>query len=157
MQFAEIVPNMARELHRFGLLRSWNPENGSHGHADQWALSGRRFNPSVHYPTYGSVVSWQKGFVRPFLRMSSSEARSTAGSAEAGAGILGLQHNSFEMLADPNAAQFTVRDITPNGMKSERIDRRRKMLTAVDDLRARLSCSRKPSTCWTNITRRPST
>ena len=138
VQFAEIVPNMARELHRFGLLRSWNPENGSHGHADQWALSGRRFNPSVHYPTYGSVISWQKGFrsaLPPYVQLGSSIDRRFGGG---GAGILGLQHNSFEMLADPNAAQFAVRDITPpNGMKSERIDRRRKMLTAVDDLQRR--------------------
>ena len=35
VQFTEIVPRMAAELGRFGLLRSWNPLNGSHGTADQ--------------------------------------------------------------------------------------------------------------------------
>src|SRR5688500_9672013 len=45
VKFTDIVPNMARELNRFALLRSWNPQNGSHGSADQWVMSGRRFNP----------------------------------------------------------------------------------------------------------------
>ena len=31
VQFTEIVPNMAKELKRFALLRGWNPKNGSHG------------------------------------------------------------------------------------------------------------------------------
>ncbi|MCH8830728.1 MAG: DUF1501 domain-containing protein, partial [Planctomycetes bacterium] len=58
VKFTEIVPNMARELKRFALLRGWNPKNGSHGSADQWVMSGRRFNPAVAYPTYGAVVSY---------------------------------------------------------------------------------------------------
>ena len=138
VQFTDICPNMARELHRFGLLRSWNPENGSHGHADQWLLSGRAFNPAVHYPTYGSVISQVKGFksaLPPFVQLGNSMDRRFGGGQS---GILGLQHNPFEMIADPNAKQFTVRDITPPaGIVSERLDRRRKMLTAVDDLQRR--------------------
>ncbi len=138
VQFTDICPNMARELHRFGLLRSWNPANGSHGHADQWLLSGRAFNPAVHYPTYGSVISQVKGFksaLPPFVQLGNSMDRRFGGGQS---GILGLQHNPFEMIADPNAKQFTVRDITPPaGIVSERLDRRRKMLTAVDDLQRR--------------------
>src|SRR5262245_54339729 len=34
VQFADVIPNLASNLHRFALLRSWNPENGSHGIAD---------------------------------------------------------------------------------------------------------------------------
>ncbi len=64
VQFTEIVPTMAKELNRFGLLRSWNPQNGSHGTADQFVMSGRKFNAGVHYPTFGSVVGWQKGLRR---------------------------------------------------------------------------------------------
>ena len=138
VQFTEIVPNMARELHRFGLLRSWNPENGSHGHADQWVLSGRRFNPSVHYPTYGSVVSMTKGFrtaLPPFVQLGTSLDQRFGGGQS---GILGLQHNPFTMVADPNQKQFMVRDITPPaGIVNERLDRRKKMLSAVDELQRR--------------------
>jgi hypothetical protein len=135
VQFTEILPNMARQLHRYALLRSWNPENGSHGVADQFAMSGRKFNPAVHYPTFGSVVSWHKGFksaLPPFVQLGTSIDRRFGGGL---AGILGLEHNPFEMTADPNGKNFTVRDISPPAnITGERIDRRKKMLTAIDDL-----------------------
>ncbi|MCA9066066.1 MAG: DUF1501 domain-containing protein [Planctomycetaceae bacterium] len=135
VQFTEIVPNMARELKRFALLRSWNPENGSHGVADQFAMSGRKFNASLPYPTYGSVVSWYKGFqsaLPPFVQLGSSIDRRFGGGS---AGVLGLEHNPFEILADPNGKSFSVRDISfPSGVDRERVDRRRRMLTAIDDL-----------------------
>lgn len=135
VQFSEILPNMARELKRYALLRSWNPENGSHGVADQFAMSGRKFNAALHYPTYGSVMSWHRGFrtaLPPFVQLGSSIDRRFGGGS---AGILGLEHNPFEILADPNAKGFNVRDISfPSGVTSDRVDRRKRMLTAVDSL-----------------------
>ncbi|HUG92905.1 MAG TPA: DUF1501 domain-containing protein [Planctomycetaceae bacterium] len=135
VQFTDVVPTMARELGRFGLLRSWNPQNGSHGTADQWVLSGRKFNPAMHYPTYGSVVSWHQGFktaLPPFVQLGDQVDRRFGGGM---AGILGLEHNPFEMLADPSAAKFNVRDITPPaGVTMDRVERRRKMLAVVDEL-----------------------
>lgn len=137
VQFTEIVPNMARELNRFALLRSWNPQNGSHGAADQFVMSGRKFNPGIAYPTYGSVVSWQKGFktaLPPFVQLGDNVDQRFGGGMS---GILGLEHNPFEVLADPNAKQFDVRDITPpQGVTNARIDRRQRMLASIDALQA---------------------
>ena len=62
VKFTEVAPNLARELKRFALLRSWNPRNGSHGTADYIVMSGHAFNPNLVYPTFGSVVSHEKGF-----------------------------------------------------------------------------------------------
>lgn len=144
VQFTEIVPNMARELNRFALLRSWNPENGSHGSADQFVMSGRKFNPSLPYPTFGSVVSWHKGFksaLPPFIQLGNQVDSRFGGGMP---GILGLEHGAFEVLADPNATKFDVRDITPpQGVASERIDRRRRMLSTIDDLQR--SAERQPA------------
>ena len=135
VQFTEVCPNMARELGRFGLIRSWNPENGSHGHADQIMMSGRKINQTVHYPTFGSVVGWHQGFksaLPPFVQMGTNIDNRFGGGMP---GILGLQNGPFQMNADPNQKQFSVSDITPpSGVTLERIDRRRKMLTAVDQL-----------------------
>ena len=132
VQFTDILPNMARSLNRYALLRSWNPENGSHGVADQFAMSGRKFNPALRYPTYGSVVSWYKGFktaLPAFVQLGTSIDRRFGGGS---AGIMGLEHNPFEILADPNAKGFNVRDISfPNGVTSNRVDRRTQ---DVDDL-----------------------
>ncbi len=135
VQFTEICPNMATHQKRFALLRGWNPQNGSHGTADQYVMSGRKFNQAVPYPTYGSVISHQKGFktaMPPFMQLGSSIDRRFGGGSS---GILGLEHGPFEMIADPNAEKFTVRDITPpQGITMERVERRRKMLERVDAL-----------------------
>jgi uncharacterized protein (DUF1501 family) len=138
VQFSEICPNMAAELRRFAVLRGWNPRNGSHGLADAWMMSGRPFNPAVTYPCYGSVVSRYKGFrtaVPPFVQIGSSiDHRFNGGTA----GLLGLAHNPFEVLADPNADRLNVRDITPPaGVTPRRVDVRRRMLGAIDELQQR--------------------
>jgi uncharacterized protein (DUF1501 family) len=133
--FTEILPRMAREQKRFALLRGWNPENGSHGVADQFAMSGRKLNQAIHYPCYGSVTSYHKGFktaLPPFVQLGSSIDRRFGGGS---AGILGLEHSPFEIHADPNAKNFTVRDITPpTGVTLERVDRRRGILEKIDSL-----------------------
>ncbi len=135
VQFTEIVPNMAKELQRFAVLRGWNPQNGSHGTADQWVMSGRRFNAAMAYPTYGSVVSYMKGFksdLPPFVQLGSQVDRRYGGGMS---GILGLEHMPFEMLEDPNGATFTVRDISPpKGVDMSRVDRRQRMLARLDDV-----------------------
>jgi hypothetical protein len=135
VQFTEILPNMAKELKRFAVLRGWNPKNGSHGTADQWVMSGRRFNPAVGYPTYGSVVSYHKGFksaMPPFVQLGDQVDHRFGGGT---AGVLGLEHNPFEMLADPNAKKFDVRDITPpQSVGMDRVHRRRKILAKIDAL-----------------------
>jgi hypothetical protein len=135
VKFTEILPSMARELNRFAVLRGWNPRNASHGHADQWVMSGRKFNQAVGYPCYGSVVSYYKGFktaMPPFVQLGDQVDRRFGGGT---AGVLGLEHNPFEMLADPNAEKFNVRDITPpQGVDMGRVDRRSKMLARVDAL-----------------------
>ncbi|MCA9177019.1 MAG: DUF1501 domain-containing protein [Planctomycetales bacterium] len=135
VQFTEIVPNMAKHQKRFALLRGWNPQNGSHGTADQFVMSGRKFSQAIHYPTYGSVLSYYKGFrtaLPPFVQLGNNVDRRFGGGS---AGVLGLANNPFEMLADPNAANFSVRDITPpQGITLDRVDRRREILAKVDAL-----------------------
>lgn len=133
--FTEIVPRMAKEQKRFALLRGWNPQNGSHGTADQWVMSGRKLNQAIAYPCYGSVVSQYKGFktaMPPFVQLGANIDRRFGGGSP---GVLGLQHAAFEMLADPNAGKFDVRDITPPaGLSNERVDHRRAILTRLDKM-----------------------
>lgn len=135
VQFTEIVPTLARELDRFAVLRGWNPQNGSHGTADQFVMSGRRFNAALTYPTYGSVVSYVKGFksaLPPFVQLGSQIDRRFGGGTS---GILGLEHSPFEMLEDPNAKTFSVRDISPpKGIKMDRVGRRQQILAKLDEL-----------------------
>jgi hypothetical protein len=51
------------------------------------------------------------------------------------AGVLGLEHSPFEIHAEANVDKFNVRDITPPlNMELSRVDRRKHMLTAIDNL-----------------------
>jgi hypothetical protein len=135
VKFTEILPRMAKEAKRYGLLRGWNPRNGSHGTADQYVMTGHKFNPAVAYPTYGSVVSKLKGFktaMPPFIQLGTNIDRRFGGGLP---GFLGLEHGAFEMPADPNSEKFTVRDISPPaGVDMSRISRRRSMLGTIDAL-----------------------
>ncbi len=134
-RFTEVTPRMARELGRFALLRSLNPRNGSHASADFIMMSGHAFSQTMIYPCFGSVISQQKGFrtrMPPFVQLGSYLDKRFGGGT---AGYLGIVHNPFEILADPNVGTFTARDITPPaGVDGNRLERRRTMLDVVDGL-----------------------
>jgi hypothetical protein len=138
VKFTDVCPTFAKEIKRYGLLRGWNPKNGSHGTADQYVMSGRMFNQAVRYPTYGSVVSYELGFktaMPPFVQLGTEVDQRFGGGSP---GILGLEHGPFVIAADPSQDDFTVRDISlPKGITSERIDRRRKILARIDQLQRR--------------------
>jgi uncharacterized protein (DUF1501 family) len=135
IRFTDKVPRMAKELNRFALLRGWAPRNSAHGIADQWVMSGRKFNQSLAYPCFGSVISQQKGArttMPPFAQLGGDVNRRYGGGT---AGILGLEHNPLMLMGDPNSPDYTVRDISPpKGITSERIDRRTNMLATVEAL-----------------------
>jgi uncharacterized protein (DUF1501 family) len=83
-------------------------------------------------------MSYHKGFksaMPPFVQLGTSVDRRFGGGSS---GVLGLEYNPFEIVADPNADKFAVRDITPpQGITNDRVDRRRRMLGAVDALQRR--------------------
>jgi hypothetical protein len=135
VRFAEILPRMARELKRYAVLRSWNPRNAGHGVADQYMLSGKPVNPALIYPSYGSIISHEKGFktrMPPYVQLGDQVDRTNGGGT---CGYLGMEHNPFEILSDPAVDPFTVRDITPpQGVDMGRLHRRRSMLRTLDGL-----------------------
>ena len=135
VKFTEVAPHMARELKRFALLRSWNPRNGSHGTADYEVMSGHRFNPNLVYPTFGSVVSYHKGFksrLPPFIQLGKDVNTIFGGGT---AGYLGIVHNPFEIVNDPNSETFSAGDVqAPPEIDAKRGERRRGMLGRIDAL-----------------------
>ncbi len=141
--FSEHLPRMAEHLPLFAVLRGLNPKNGSHGVADAYMMSGHRFNPTVTYPCYGSVVAYEKGYrnnLPPFIQIGPWVDRRFNGGT---AGYLGIAYNPFEVVGDPNNPNFTVRDLVPpRGVSMERLSRRRQALAMLDRLQRDLE---KPS------------
>ena len=158
VKFTEICPTFAKEAKRFAILRGWNPRNGSHGTADQIVMSGRAFNQAVRYPTFGSVVSYHKGFktaMPPFIQLGTSVDRRFGGGSS---GILGLEHMPFEIVADPNAAEVrgARTSLPPEGVSAR--GRRRvavaKCFRRSIRCNAEPTCNPPPTTPWTKTTRR---
>jgi hypothetical protein len=133
VKFTDQCPTFAKELPNYALLRSLNPRNGSHGTADAIMMSGRKFNPAITYPCYGSVIAKERGprnMMPPFIQLGTNVDRRFGGGL---AGYLGLAYNAFELPGDPNKSNFTVRDVTPPaGVSLSRLDRRRNALAKLN-------------------------
>jgi hypothetical protein len=135
VQFTELMPQFAKQIGKFSVLRNLNPRNGSHSVADAIMMSGKPFNPTITYPCFGSVVGKEKGkrnSLPPFIQLGSHVDRRARGGL---AGYLGIEHNPFEVPGDPNSEKYTVRDVTPpGGLSLSRVERRRRALSLLDTL-----------------------
>lgn len=133
VRFSEHLPKLAANFDKFSVIRGGDPQNGSHGLADYMLMSGHRFNPSLVYPCYGSVIAEQRGYkndMLPFVQLGGNVDRSFNGGV---AGILGDQFNPFEVQGDPSQPGFRVRDLSlANDQAVQRLARRRRMLEELE-------------------------
>src|SRR5216684_8054375 len=112
VHLVEHLPLLARQTDKFSIIRGHNPQNGSHGVADHLMMTGHKFNPSLPFPCYGSLVSKERGYrngMFPFVQLGRNIDRRFNGGV---AGFLGDQFNPFEVHEDPSAASFRVRDLS---------------------------------------------
>src|SRR5262249_39410522 len=99
VKVSEQLPRLAKQLDKFSILRGGNPQNGSHGVADHLMMSGHKFNPSLPFPCYGSVVSKERGYrngMLPFVQLGRCVDRRFNGGAR---GFRGCQRNQCEVVA----------------------------------------------------------
>src|SRR5262245_54024735 len=52
---SDVLPHLARQMHRVALVRSVTHTIGSHAPGSLYLLTGNRPLPSLKYPTYGAV------------------------------------------------------------------------------------------------------
>jgi hypothetical protein len=127
---SEVLPEMAKQMHRVTLIRSVTHNIGSHAPGSLYLLTGNRPLPSLKYPTYGSVVTREKKAaqdVPPFVAVPFEPVESP------GAGYLGVAYNSFSVNADPRVDNFSVRAISlADGTTLERVGRRTGLLHRLD-------------------------
>jgi hypothetical protein len=131
--FVEYLPRLARQTDKFSLIRGHDPRNGSHGVADHLMMTGHKFNASLPFPCYGSVVARERGYrngMLPFVQLGRNIDRRFNGGI---AGFLGDEYNPFEVPEDPNAANFRVRDLSlATEAERVRLERRYQMLRDLD-------------------------
>src|SRR5262249_19002034 len=57
VRLVEHLPLLARQTDKYSIIRGHDPKNGSHGVADHLMMTGHKFNASLPFPCYGSVVA----------------------------------------------------------------------------------------------------
>ena len=136
IRVSEHLPLSARQMDKFSILRSVTHPDSGHESASHYLLTGYRPTndiPSNEVPSYGSIVAKERGPRRaglPAYLAVPTPPRSTA------AAYLGVAYNPFAVGGDPNAANFSVKNLTlPNGVSMSRLDGRRNLLDSIDTLR----------------------
>jgi hypothetical protein len=144
MQVCEHLPRLAGQMDKLCVLRCVaHPESGDHAAAAHHMLTGYPQRPdptgqpvnSTIYPAYGSVVSRELGWqnaMPPYVQLSAEPA------PYSGAGYLGSAWNPLVIKGDPNAADFSVENVSlPDAVGLDRSQRRRRMLEALDQWQRR--------------------
>ena len=75
VRFADPLPMLAKQTDRLAVIRGHDPKNGSHGVADHLMMSGHKFNASLPFPCYGSVVAKERGYDRGMLPVRATGPR----------------------------------------------------------------------------------
>lgn len=135
----ERLPRQAQVMHRLSLVRSVHHENGIHAPSAHWMLTGF-FGPTLarnaaQKPSFGSVISRSLGTRQPpmpaYITMPKSEAFGYQGAV-----YLGKSYNPFEVIADPNAKDFKLPNLSlPNGLAMRSVEARRSLLQTFDTFR----------------------
>jgi hypothetical protein len=132
VRLAEHLPMLARLTDRYSIIRGHDPKNGSHGTADHLMMTGHKFNASLPFPCFGSVVAKKRGYndgMVPFVQLGRFIDRRFNGGI---AGFLGDEFNAFEVPDDPSRPTFSVRDLTVPDARKARLERRYGMLSEID-------------------------
>ena len=145
VQFSEHLPRLARHMHRCTLIRSaHHGVNNSHAAAVYAALTGHDRGEAgggtkpTDYPAIGSVT----GHLRPpsqpivpFVCLPYITKEGAGGPPQPGffGGWMGKQFDPLFVLKDPNAADFSIPELTRQGeVSSERLIQRRDLRTLLN-------------------------
>jgi hypothetical protein len=125
IQVAENLPKLAQHMHELAIIRSVTSKEGNHPRAQQLLHTGYLPNPTVKYPTLGSLVTQalaEKQTELPAFARIGGRFR-TAG----GGGILGVGYDPFE-IANPEKSPVN----TKHAAGSERYARRLELMKRME-------------------------
>jgi hypothetical protein len=123
--------NIARILDKISLIRSVTHGEAAHERGTHNMFTGYRPSPAIKFPSFGSIISHEQGSrnnLPPYVAVPSVFA------PEQGSGYMSSAYGPFALGSDPADKGFTVRDLSaPKDVDPKRFDRRRTLLSAVDE------------------------
>ncbi|PHS18736.1 MAG: hypothetical protein COA78_01760 [Blastopirellula sp.] len=127
VQISENFPKTAEVMDKIALIRSMKSEERDHFRAIKLVRTGYPINPSIQYPTWGSVVArdrWDPTFDLPaFVRIG--KPRITP--RDVNSGVLGPRYESFKI----NTPGKLPEDVLTN-ISAERLQRRLALSARLD-------------------------
>jgi hypothetical protein len=138
LMVGELLPKMAKVMHKLALVRSGAHNNDHHETATNWVLSGRFGSPFGDFPAIGAVAAHELGFqgaLPPYVAIPQNPSFTWELGRSA---FLGGRYESFKV-GDPNSNDFKVRDVAPlEQLNVSRVERRQNLLSVVDSLARRV-------------------
>jgi hypothetical protein len=144
IQVTELMPELAKRANKLAIVRSVHHRQASHNAGMYYSIVGRPYrtdstliNPSpTDYPCFGTLVGWlaqrdgYSGAVPPYVITPEPHCDSkvyiTPGQF---GGCLGSKYDPFVLQADPNAADFKVRNLRLNDeLAGGRLEQRSELL-----------------------------
>jgi hypothetical protein len=144
VRVSELLPGVARQMHRLGLVRSVHHAHTQHNSGMYWSIVGRPYridstliNPSrADYPSFGTLVGWlaqrdgYTGQLPPYVITPAPHCDSTQYITPGQYGAcLGSRYDPFVVNGDPNKRDFRVAGFRlPDDVPSARLQGRRGLL-----------------------------
>jgi hypothetical protein len=143
LETCEYLPETAKRMHHFSLIRTLTHSMKNHNSAGYYALSGheppsddQRLRDSLDlFPAYGSVVDKLAPGRSQMPTFVAYPHVIRDGSITPGqhASFLGKQHDPLLFTDDPNSSNFKLPELSlPEGLSLDRLQRRREMQKLVD-------------------------
>lgn len=143
MEITELFPLQAKVADKFSIVRSLHHNNGDHFTAGHYMLTGRGgpsgAATSGKNPSLGSIATKLCGPRRPGMPPYIAVPHASSIGLRPGyfgANYLGIEHNPFESDGDPNADNFSVKNLNlAGGLSIKRLEDRRGLLKSLDNVR----------------------
>ncbi len=143
IQVSERLPNVAKVMDKVTLIRSMTHKMVNHNSASYYALTGHappvddiRLRDTLDLaPAYGSVVDALApiGGELPTFVAYPHVCRDGSVTPGQHASFLGKEHDPLLVTRDPNAADFSLPELSlPNGVSFERLSARRELQRMID-------------------------
>jgi hypothetical protein len=127
----EKFANIAKILDKISIIRSVTHGEAAHERGTHNMFTGYRPSPAIKFPSFGSIISHEQGSrnnLPPYIAIPGVIA------PDQGSGYMSSAFGPFALGSDPADAGFTVRDLaTPKDIDAKRFERRRSLLSAVDE------------------------
>jgi hypothetical protein len=131
VKFSQHMQHTAKIADRITVVRSMTHGEAAHDRGTHNMFTGYRPSPAIKFPAMGSVVSHELGSrnnLPPYVCIPAKP------NEFADSGYLSTAYGPFSLGSDPASAGFSVRDLNLHaGITNERYDRRRDILSKVDE------------------------